>query len=395
VPTPTPTPVPTPTPTPVPTPTPTPVPLTYWPMFGYDPGHTGYNSEETTLDATNVAGLQPFWSQGIVTETQVSSPSIIDDTLYVESGEGVLYALNADTGAIIWTCPTGEQANSYSTPAFYNNTVFVGSPDGKLYAVDAIEGTVKWTYWTSGKVNGSPVVDNDTVYFQSSEQTLYAIDATTGVFKWACVPPLSKRLDWSGSPVTSNGIVYFVASHSVNVSADIWESMSILYAVNADVGTPLWEYYFSTGVNREPVVADGLVYNLCGNELYAFDAYTGVVKWVHSSMEGTKASPIVVYGNRVYFVSNDSIYAIENNYGTYVWHADVSSYGQLSAGNGVIYSLIYGGPYIIALDLATGNFLWQSELLGAVSNSSVVVIADGKLYISMSDGIVQAFSPSS
>jgi hypothetical protein len=43
-----------------------------------------------------------------------------------------IYALNATTGAFIWSCATGGSV--YSSPAIANSIVYIGSDDDKVYA---------------------------------------------------------------------------------------------------------------------------------------------------------------------------------------------------------------------------------------------------------------------
>ena len=50
--------------------------------------------------------------------------------VYVGSGDGNVYALNASTGAQLWSYPTGT---SLSSPAVANGVVYVGSNDGNIY----------------------------------------------------------------------------------------------------------------------------------------------------------------------------------------------------------------------------------------------------------------------
>jgi eukaryotic-like serine/threonine-protein kinase len=52
--------------------------------------------------------------------------------VYVGSGDTNVYALNARTGARLWSYATGSQV--ISSPVVANGMVYVGSGDGKLYA---------------------------------------------------------------------------------------------------------------------------------------------------------------------------------------------------------------------------------------------------------------------
>jgi len=52
--------------------------------------------------------------------------------VYVGSLVDNVYALNAKTGAKVWSYRTGSSVNS--SPAVANGVVYVGSDDGKVYA---------------------------------------------------------------------------------------------------------------------------------------------------------------------------------------------------------------------------------------------------------------------
>ena len=51
---------------------------------------------------------------------------------YSGSGDDSVYALNAATGAKLWSYHTGNQV--FSSPTVANGVVYVGSGDGNMYA---------------------------------------------------------------------------------------------------------------------------------------------------------------------------------------------------------------------------------------------------------------------
>ena len=55
-----------------------------------------------------------------------------------------MYALNASTGALLWSYTTGRQCES--SPAVANGVVYVGSDDGNVYALNASTGAKLWSY---------------------------------------------------------------------------------------------------------------------------------------------------------------------------------------------------------------------------------------------------------
>ncbi len=58
--------------------------------------------------------------------------AVANGIVYVSSQDHKLYALDAITGAILWTYTTGDAIDS--SPAVANGMVYVGSFDGKVYA---------------------------------------------------------------------------------------------------------------------------------------------------------------------------------------------------------------------------------------------------------------------
>ena len=68
------------------------------------------------------------------------------------SWDRYLYALDAQTGKIIWRFQTGDDTAIYnqvgiaSSAAVVNGVVFFGCRDGRFYAVDAKTGTQKWAH---------------------------------------------------------------------------------------------------------------------------------------------------------------------------------------------------------------------------------------------------------
>ena len=81
------------------------------------------------------------------------------------TGENV-FALNASTGALLWSYETG--APLFSSPAVANGVVYVGADDGNVYALNASTGAKLWSFDTGCDVrHSSPAVANGVVYVGS------------------------------------------------------------------------------------------------------------------------------------------------------------------------------------------------------------------------------------
>lgn len=240
----TPTPVATVAPTPVPTvapttppvaPTPTPSPITSageWTQFGSDSQKTSYaatipatpwkykwqwNGASTTglkqaghLKSPDlvqpitgggrvymVAGNQVFaldkttgsqiWAKGSI--GTLNATGVYDaENLYIGSSNGIVYKLNAATGAT--TAQFTGAGNFSLSLSFANGLLFAGSSTGTLYAINPSTMTQAWAYQA-----GSPIVTSSSyspsknaVLVVSQDLFVHSIDLTTGARKWRIKP---------------------------------------------------------------------------------------------------------------------------------------------------------------------------------------------------------------
>jgi outer membrane protein assembly factor BamB len=78
------------------------------------------------------------------------------------------------TGTVKWKYLTGGYVRS--SPAVANGVVYIGSSDGSLYALDASTGAVLWSYTIGGglPVFSSPTVVNGVVYLAAADDHVYA-----------------------------------------------------------------------------------------------------------------------------------------------------------------------------------------------------------------------------
>src|SRR5580658_7272373 len=83
-----------------------------WPMFGQNPANTAYNSAETTISTSNVSSLKTKWK--FTTGGDVSArAAVVNGVVYFPDWGGNMWALNASTGAVIWS----NQISAYGLAA--------------------------------------------------------------------------------------------------------------------------------------------------------------------------------------------------------------------------------------------------------------------------------------
>ena len=105
-----------------------------------------------------------------------------DSTTYAGTNTGTLSAVST-AGEIRWRTSLGAAKPIHSSPALgMDGTVYVGSDEGALFALDAATGEVKWTYPTGGAITASPMVGADgLIYLASTDGWLYILGREGGL----------------------------------------------------------------------------------------------------------------------------------------------------------------------------------------------------------------------
>jgi len=265
-----------------------------------------------------------------------SSPAVERGTLYFVSSAGALVALDTGTGKPKWVFafeyerkfeakglhgyPSAAQTIPdawdifTSSPAVAGGKVFFGSGDGGVYAVDAESGLLQWKFATQNVVHASPAVSGNTVYIGSWDSSLYALDAATGQQRWSFKagddPAIHNQVGFQSSPAVVDGTVY-VGCRDAHV-----------YALDAATGRKKWDYPTSKSwVIGTPAVAKGVVYVGTSDSarFMALDAKTGVLKF-NFDAKAYIFSSAAVAGDLVYVGNhNGKLYAISASTGKLAW----------------------------------------------------------------------------
>ena len=126
-----------------------------WPTFLHDAARSS-KSVDTGLTTANAGQLRQVFAAA-TGGPLVSSPAIVNGTVYVGSWDGYEYAFNATTGALKWKTLTGithdppchpPDIGITSSAAVVNGVVYVGGGDAYWYALNATDGSVLWKVFT-------------------------------------------------------------------------------------------------------------------------------------------------------------------------------------------------------------------------------------------------------
>ncbi|MEI6046350.1 MAG: PQQ-binding-like beta-propeller repeat protein [Chloroflexota bacterium] len=152
------------------------------------------------------------WQVPTLTGNIYATPSYANNTIYVGTDMGWLYALRIDGTIRFQRNFPGDAI--LTTPAVYDTRVFVGTDKGYVYGLSAdnIESNIKWVVKTNGKVRSSAAAIDGYVYFGSNDEQVYKVSVYDNndlmpMFGWRTT---AKSTFGYNSPIVYKGKVYII-----------------------------------------------------------------------------------------------------------------------------------------------------------------------------------------
>ncbi len=186
---------------------------------------------------------------------------------------------------------------------------------------------------------------------------------------------------------------FTVVNNVVYVESEI-EKMD---ALRASDGSSIWSYTRHVPVISLPSIANGIAYVVTqDNRVSALRVSDGHPIWTYRSpIPIEPGSPIEANGMLYLSVQYGGIVALHANTGMLLWRYTVSDpalyvYSQYLVANGIIYALTQDG-HLFALRASDGSTIWR-VLLNATDMLPPLTIAGGEIYVTASDGSVEATS---
>jgi outer membrane protein assembly factor BamB len=108
----------------------------------------------------------------------VADPVLEDNVIYAATIEGKLFAIDANSGKIIWSFDDGGNLGSvWGSPVIDESIIFLADMNGNVYTVDKATGKQIWPspFSAGGKIVGGGVLTSDGVVFATGEGKLFLI----------------------------------------------------------------------------------------------------------------------------------------------------------------------------------------------------------------------------
>jgi outer membrane protein assembly factor BamB len=115
----------------------------------------------------------------------VSSPAVVEGTVYVGLGDLSLYALDLRTGSERWRAPLHGYLSPLSSPAAGGGGIYVQDRLGGAYGLEAATGEQRWDFQFRATATwGSPLLVGGTVYVGLDDGTVAALRTSDGNLVW-------------------------------------------------------------------------------------------------------------------------------------------------------------------------------------------------------------------
>lgn len=199
-----------------------------------------------------------------------SSPIVHNEKVYFGMGD-YLFAVNTSNGSVAWNFKTGNVV--HTKPAISNEKIIFGSYDGNVYALNHQTGALIWKFKTvgqrffpAGEVMGNPVVSRNQVFVGSRDFNFYALEINSGYCHWNKQYPKGWAL---AATILKDSILYLGTSDDY-----------VMIALDPRMGTEKWRTAVKYNIFGSMALSEGMGYvgTLMG-KLFGIDLKTGSIKW--------------------------------------------------------------------------------------------------------------------
>jgi outer membrane protein assembly factor BamB len=303
-------------------------------------------------------------------EDFTSRPIVDGKDVYVGVESGILYALDAETGKLVWKHDFGQHFLVITAIQDASSTLYVrvdtvqSTVDNYLYELNSTDGTVKTRMQLD--VHSSVTIIQDKLYIVLTND-LYVRELATGKLIWHASIDATQALNTD--PEVVNGITYLTSSSlKIQNGRPITDYTSYIYAFDSQTGKLLWRSGPKDGViNDAPVIYNGVMYSTIDNTIYAMYTDTGKEWWHQQEPAGIDQGTFEVVIAPALQEENGILYAQVNQMG-------VINGSEVDGNSTNTYTILLGFK-------PDGTIVLQKKLADFLATQSTFVVQNGVAYI--------------
>jgi len=318
-----------------------------------------------------------------------STPTVVGDLLVVSSCNGMIRALDKETGQQKWDYDIrkdGEQSQFHGDPLVTDELVIIGT-DGKIghvYAFGRSTGVVRWKY----RVNDWGVVSDvlrlkNNVYAVTLRNEVVCLDLEDGKMNWTFRSGYSDQamnFHWTSTPAISDNRVYFGGLDG------------IVYALHAHSGKLIWKRDLAARVTTSVAVhGHDLYVGTAKRHLYRLDTGSGEVLSDFATESEPRWSLLIAGDSLIAFVGDEVLTSLDLSLKKMLWSEEASKewtsarpylwHGAVLAGN---------RRELVAFRSSDGAREWSHQFPETVRG---IGTSDQVLYVGTLKGPIFAYSP--
>ncbi|SRR6056297_1060407 len=339
-------------------------------------------------------GFSEKWSvdagEGLDERLSATRPFLSDGEIWIGDHEGLITAVDADTGRILHQYETGMPLSA--GPAVYDDLVLFGNFDGELVALDRRSGNERWRAKLSSELLSYPLLHDGIVVARCIDGRTFGFDRADGARLWIydrSIPLLTLR--GNSDPLARGGQVFIGYDDGSVVSLDVADG-----ALNWEqrVGIPEGRSELDRLADIDGPMA------IVGTDLYvatyagrtaALAIESGRILWVEdlasfSGLSLQRTSLAAVDGE-------DAVHLIDRRNGTTLWSDDRLMRREVTRPVFLqdYLAVIDFEGYLHAYDLESGEFAGREQILDEGPASAPLVVGD-TLYVLAVDGTLSAWT---
>jgi len=416
-----------------------------WPMYLYDISHSSFNPSAAQIGKHNAGSLDTYWSTDLLAP-MAAAPTISDGVAYVGTWDGTFYAIDAETGSVLWSRyvgMAGDPISAHCMPAVgvssqaavAGNVVYVGGGDSAIYALDKRTGSQVWRTPLADPQSGAYLWSSVTYY----QNALYIGLASLGdcplvrgalvridlarpdkpFFRWLMPVDEVGGGIWSTPAIDARTHTVYVTTGTgeqgfltgtwggamLALDATTLEIQSYFFlptnSVEEDIEWGSSPTLFETSYGFPLVAAtgkDGILYAQRRDTLFPFWSVRVAIECICPECGCGSISTPAFDGQTIYLgagvvpgeLEEGSVYAIDPDHGTVLWSRLLPGVviAPVTVANELLYVSTTRG--LLIFDAADGTLLWSGD---EVTLYSQPVVLGGRVYSTQFDGQFIARGP--
>ncbi len=241
-----------------------------------------------------------------------STPLVVDDVVYLESGMGVVYCFNTFSGETIWQVDLLDKFEAQNIQwgmaesLLIDGDQLICTPGGEEFNVASLNRHTGETIWTSHGFKEqsaycSPVLvehNNTRLVVTMTATSVIAVDADTGEFYWRKVQQQGNLIH-ANTPVYSDGVIYFSSSSAK-------QNCGLLALKLSDDGKSVNQFWRNENFRNLMggiIIKDGFIYGgkYRKKEWYAVNSLSGKETLISDEFD----TGVIIFADSLFYCYNE------------------------------------------------------------------------------------------